>query len=177
MCFFPLAAQDKESLKETAKYMEKGKELYENKDYYGAVEVLTKVLKLDPWDNEAKLLMEKSLKKIEDLTIRLKEGFESLDEGDIDRAYESFVYVKDNSSPKTEDIYGLLAGGFNSIEKMKNRNVYEKIIEKGNVFLDKEEYDTALDVYSFAEKFYPEGAALPHLPPGPDHRAQPHRRL
>jgi tetratricopeptide (TPR) repeat protein len=157
LCFFPLGAQDKESLKETAKYVEQGKELYENKNYYAAVEVLTEVLKLDPWNNEAKILLEKSLEKIEELTGRLKEGFESLDEGDVDKAYESFLFVKDNSSPKTEDLYDLLAGGFNSIEKMKNMQVYEKIIEKGDGFLDQEEYDSALEVYTFAVKFYPEG--------------------
>lgn len=157
LCFLPLRAQDKEFIKETAEYVEEGKELYENKNYYEAVEVLTKVMKLDPWNNEAKILLEKALQQIEDLTGRLKEGFELLDKGDVEGAYENFLYVKVNSSPKTKDLYGLLAGGFNWIEKMKNRQVYEKIIDKGDGFLDQKEFDTALDVYSFAEKFYPEG--------------------
>ncbi len=155
LCFLPLDAQDKEFIKETAKYVEEGKELYENKKYYEAVEVLTKVLKMDPWNNEAKILLEKALEQIENLTGRLTEGFDFLDKGDIDGAYEKFLYVKDNSSPKEEDLYGLLAGGFNSIEKMKKRMVYEKIINKGDGFLDQKEFDTALDLFSFAEKFYP----------------------
>jgi tetratricopeptide (TPR) repeat protein len=54
-------------------------------------------------------------------------------------------------------MYGLLAGGFNSIEKMKNRRVYEKIVDKVDGYLDQKEYDYALGLYSFAEKFYPEG--------------------
>ncbi|HEB30309.1 MAG TPA: hypothetical protein ENI15_05460 [Spirochaetes bacterium] len=157
LCFLPLRAQDKEFIKETAKYVEDGKEFYENKNYYEAVEVLTEVLKRDPWNDKAKILLEKTLEKIEDLTGRLKDGFEFLDKGDIDGAYENFLYVKDNSNPKEEDLYGLLAGGFNSIEKMKKRKVYEKIINKGDGFLDQKEFDAALDLFSFAEKFYPEG--------------------
>ena len=60
LCFLPLGAQDKESLKESAKYVEEGKKLYENKNYYEAVELLTEVLRLDPWNNEAKILLEKT---------------------------------------------------------------------------------------------------------------------
>ena len=93
LCFLPLRAQDREFIKETAKYVEDGKELYENKNYYEAVEVLTKVLERDPWNDEAKILLEKALEQIENLIGRLTEGFDFLDKGDIDGAYEKFLYV------------------------------------------------------------------------------------
>ena len=68
-------AKDKDVLRQSSRYIDKGKELYQNKDFYGAVEVWTEVLKVDPWNEEVKKLIEDALGKIEELTAQLDEGF------------------------------------------------------------------------------------------------------
>ncbi len=154
-------AQDKKFVKEAVRYIEEGKGHYENQNYYEAVEIWTEVLKLDPWNNEVKILIEKALGKIEELTEKLNEGFELLNEGKVDEAYDSFLHVKNNSSPKSEELYSLLAGGFNSIERVKNKEKYDKIIEQGDRYLEGDKFDPAINLYTYAEKFYPEGDLAP----------------
>lgn len=154
-------AQDKEFVKETARYVEEGKRHYENQNYYEAVEIWTEVLKLDPWNKEVKILIEKALGKIEELTEKLNEGFELLDEGKVDEAYDIFLQVKNSSSPEIEELYSLLAGGFNSIERIKNKEKYDNIIEQGDQYLEGNKFDSAINLYTYAEKFYPEGDLAP----------------
>jgi len=154
-------AKDKDVLRRTYQYIEQGKELYDEKNYYAAVEKWTEVLKVDPWNAEVKLLIEDALGEIELLTEKLDEGFDLLENGNIDEAFETFVYVKDNSSPETRDLYSLLASGFNSIEQMRNRAIYEKIIRRGDQFTKTGKYEQALELFVFAQKFNPEAGKIP----------------
>jgi tetratricopeptide (TPR) repeat protein len=154
-------ANDKDIIRRTSHYVEQGKALYAEKDYYGAVERWTEVLKADPWNEEVKLLIEDALGEIERLTEKLDEGFVLLEKGNLDEAFETFVYVKNNSSPETRDIYSMLARGFYSIERMRNRAIYERIILTGDELTRAEKYDQALRVFLFAHKFDPAAGQVP----------------
>jgi tetratricopeptide (TPR) repeat protein len=157
-------SRDKDILRETAKQIEEGKLLYAKKDYYGAVDKWTEVLKVDPWNEEAKNLIRNALQKIDDLTEKLGEGFELLDSGKIDEAFELFRYVKENSTPKSVELYTPLVSGFNTIEKLKNRDRFRIIVEHGDELFNEGKYDDALMLYSFAYKFNPaQGALLSRL--------------
>ena len=153
-------SRDKDILRETAKQIEEGKLLYAKKDYYGAVDKWNEVLKVDPWNEEAKNLIRNALQKIDNLTEKLGEGFELLDSGKIDEAFELFRYVKENSTPKSVEIYTPLVSGFNTIEKLKNRDRFRIIVEHGDELFNEGKYDDALMLYSFAYKFNPEQGVL-----------------
>jgi len=159
--FLAAFAKDKDILRLTAQYIEQGKVLYAEKDYYRAVEKWTEVLKADPWNEEVKLLIEDALGEIERLTEKLDEGFAQLEKGNIDEAFETFVYVKNNSSPETRDLYSLLASGFHSIEQMRNRAIYEKIVRTGDELTRTGNYDQAIRLFVFAPKFDPAAGQLP----------------
>lgn len=159
--FLAAFAKDKDILRLTSQYIEQGKALYEEKDYYGAVEKWTEVLKVDPWNEEVKLLIEDALGEIELLTEKLDEGFNLLEKGNISEAFETFVYVKNNSSPETRDLYSLLVNGFNSIEQMRNKAIYERIVRKGDELTHTGKYDQALRLFVFAHKFEPAAGQLP----------------
>ena len=154
-------ANDKDIIRRTSHYVEQGKALYAEKDYYGAVEKWTEVLKADPWNEEVKLLIEDALGEIEHLTEKLDEGFVLMEKGNLDEAFETFMYVKNNSSPETRDIYSMLARGFYSIERMRNRAIYERIILTGDELTRAEKYDQALHVFLFAHKFDPAAGQVP----------------
>jgi tetratricopeptide (TPR) repeat protein len=159
--FLAAFAKDKDILRLTSQYIEQGKALYEEKDYYEAVEKWTEVLKVDPWNEEVKLLIEDALGEIELLTEKLDEGFNLLEKGNISEAFETFVYVKNNSSPETRDLYSLLVNGFNSIEQMRNKAIYERIVRKGDELTHTGKYDQALRLFVFAHKFDPAAGQLP----------------
>ena len=52
--------KDRDIIKQSARFIQEGKELFDRNDYYGAVEKWTEALKGDPWNSEAKLLIEKA---------------------------------------------------------------------------------------------------------------------
>jgi tetratricopeptide (TPR) repeat protein len=149
-------AKDKDVIKQSSQYITAGKERFKSKDYYGAVEIWTEVLKVDPWNEEVKALIETALKKIEELTEKLDEGFELLEADRVDEAYTVFLYVKENSNPENKDLYEHVARGFNTIERIRNREKYTKLIEEADGLLESGKYEDALDLYSYAYKFNPE---------------------
>ena len=153
----PSLARDKDIIKKTDQYIEEGRELFNNKDYYGAVEKWTEALKMDPWNKEVKMLIGDALVRIEELTEKVNEGFGLLDAGKVDKAFKTFLYVKDNSNPETLDIYMLLVSGFNMIEQITNKERYDKIIKRGDELFEIRKYDDALRMYYFAPKFNPDG--------------------
>ena len=162
LCAPPISinARDKDILKETSRYIEEGKLLYDKKDFYGAVDKWTEVLKVDPWNEEAKNLIKNALERIDDLTEKLGEGFELLELGKTDEAFDIFLYVKENSIPESIELYTPLVSGFNTIERLKNRERFEKIVEQGDKQLKEGKYDDALRLYSLAQKFNPDEKEL-----------------
>jgi tetratricopeptide (TPR) repeat protein len=155
-----ISARDKDIIKESARYIEEGKLLYNKKDYYGAIDKWNEVLKIDPWNEEAKSLIKNALEKIDNLTEKLGEGFKLLDEGKTDEAFDIFLYVKENSTPESIELYIPLASGFNTIERLKNRGRFKKIVERGDEMSREGKYDDALRLYSFARKFNPDEEEL-----------------
>jgi len=153
-------ARDKDIIKETAQYIEQGKVLFNKKDYYGAVELWTEVLRVDPWNEEVKKLIAEALARIDELTEKLSEGFEALDKGNVDEAFNTFLYVKENSTPTSGDLYMPLANGFNTIERLKNKERYRQIVERGDELFKEGKYDDALYLYFFARKFDPGGELI-----------------
>lgn len=148
--------KDRDIIKQSARFIQEGKELFDRKDYYGAVEKWTEALKGDPWNNEAKLLIEKTLLIIEELTEKTNNGFELLEGGQLDKAFENFVSVKDSINPGSRSLYGLVVNGFNAIEAKKNQERYLKIVELGDLYVGKGNLEGAEMAYTFARKFDPE---------------------
>jgi len=152
-----LYGREKDTLKQIEEYTAEGKELYNEQYYIGAVEKWMQVLKIDPWNDEVKVLIEKALKKYEELTQKVEEGYLLLEEGEPQLAYKTFLYVKKKSSQKSKDLYALVVRGLRSTEELKNRERYLGIIEKGDTFLNQGKYDAARNIYHYAHKFFPGG--------------------
>jgi tetratricopeptide (TPR) repeat protein len=152
--------KDKDILKQSARLIEEGRLLFDQNDYYGAVEKWTTVIKADPWNEEAKLLIEKTLVIIEELTARTNRGFESLEGGDLEDATEDFRYVKDHINPDSRSLYALVVSGFNLIEEGRNRKRYRSILETGDLYLREGKLEEAERTYVFARKFFPAGGEV-----------------
>ena len=74
------------------------------------------MLKVDPWNEEVKILIEKALKRYEELTGRLDKAYVLLDEGSLDEAELEFNYISENSSSRNEELSGLVEKGLKAIE-------------------------------------------------------------
>jgi tetratricopeptide (TPR) repeat protein len=153
-------SKDKDILKQSVQLIEEGRKLFDQNDYYGAVEKWTNVLKADPWNEEAKLLIEKALVIIDELTARTNRGFESLEGGNLDNATKDFLYVMERINPDSRSLYALVVSGFNLIEEKKNRDRYRSILEKGDLYLNEGKLEDAERTYVFARKYFPAGVQV-----------------
>jgi len=154
---FFLYGSERKERENIQQYIREGKNLYQENDYLGAVEKWMKVLEIDPWNNEVKNMIERALKDVEKITKKLNEGFTLLENGNIDEAYKTFTYVKNNSNPGDLSICNPLDKGFKRIEEIKNIEQYYKIIKEGDEYLNSENYKSASFMYNYAKKYYPKG--------------------
>jgi tetratricopeptide (TPR) repeat protein len=157
----PLFGRQKSSLRQLERAIKEGKELYDASHYMGAIEVWTEVLKEDPWNEEVKLLIEKALKKYEELTARLEHGYDLLEEGRIDEAQDEFSYVYEKSSSRDDEIVGMVDRGLEAVETARRDRRYMEMITEGDLHLERDEFDVALASFEGALKFYPEGEIAP----------------
>lgn len=157
----PVYARWKNKQRELERSVQEGRELYEEMYYMGAIEKWTDVLKVDPWNEEVKLLIEKALKKHEELASRLKKAFLLLEEGKQDDASSEFNYVQENSSPKNRELTVLVGRGLQAVEDARRDHHYGALIDEGDRHLSREEFDSALESFKEARRFYPEGEVAP----------------
>jgi tetratricopeptide (TPR) repeat protein len=153
----PLAGQDKKTREMIEMYTKEGMELYGEKYYLGAVEKWNEVLKLEPWNEDLKILVARALEQYTDLTRRVEDAYRLLQEGKNDQALEAFEAVKEESSPKSRDLYTLLVKGIRTVEERRNRERYQSIIARGDRYMEKGDYEQARNQYLYAPRFYPEG--------------------
>jgi tetratricopeptide (TPR) repeat protein len=161
LCVQPLFGRQKSTPRQLEKIIKEGKALYEADHYMGAIELWTEVLKEDPWNEEVKLLIEKALKKYEELTARLESGYTLLEEGRIDDAQNEFTYVYENSSSRDDEIVGMVDRGLEAVEIARRDKHYMSLIGEGDLLLGQDEFDSALSSYEDALDFYPEGEIAP----------------
>ena len=112
----PLYARRKSTQRQLEQSVKEGKELYDEMYYMGAIEKWTEVLKVDPWNEEVKILIEKALKRYEDLNSRLEKGFTLLDEGSLEEAEGEFNFILENSSARNRDLRALVEKGLKATE-------------------------------------------------------------
>ena len=153
----PVYARRRSTQRELERAVKEGRELYEEKYYMGAIEKWTDVLKVDPWNEEVKLLIERALKRYEELTGRLETAYQLLEDGSLDEAHTEFLYVQENSSSKNEDMSVLVDRGLEAVEHARRDLRYREIIEEGDLYLDRAEFKSALASYEAATEFYPQG--------------------
>ena len=157
----PLYARRRVKPRELETSIKEGKKLYEEMYYMGAIEKWTYVLKVDPWNEEVKILIEKALKRYEDLTSRLENAYELLDESSLDEAEIAFNYILENSSSKNRDLSALVEKGLKTIQTVRRDQHYDGLIDEGDGHLTLKAFDDALATYREAMEFYPEGEAAP----------------
>jgi tetratricopeptide (TPR) repeat protein len=157
----PVYARRKDIQHELKRSVQEGREFYEEMYYMGAIEKWTYVLKVDPWNEEVKLLIEKALKKYEELTSRLEKAYLLFEEGKLDDARSEFNYVQENSSPKNRELNVLVERGLQAVEDAHRNQHYGELIDEGDHHLNLEEFDNALVSFKEARQFFPEGEIAP----------------
>jgi tetratricopeptide (TPR) repeat protein len=136
---------------------EQGMELYEQRYYLGAVEKWNQALDLEPWNEEIRLLVEEALARRAEVTRTVREAYLLLDEGRVERAGELLARAREKSSPRGEELYGLIVRGMRAVERALNRERYLRLIEEGDRRLEREDFQGAREYYAVARKFDPEG--------------------
>jgi len=151
----PVFARQKEESERLDRYIAEGKELFEENYYMGAIEKWTGALAIAPWNDEVKFLIEKALKRYEELSKKVEHAYNLLEAGDIEGAYAEFLYVRANSH-RNEALYDMIIRGIRASEEQKNKRRFQKIIEEGDKCLVNYSFDSAENLYNFARKFNPE---------------------
>jgi len=149
-----LPAKKNEILK-LNQFIEEGKILYEEGNYQGALERWTEALKLDPWNDEVKKLIDSALKKLGDLSEELNKGFEYLENNNLDKAEEIFDNLSKIIEPKDEKNYELLQKGINILEEKRKKEEFNTLLEKGDKYLNSGKIDLAERTYKDAERLSP----------------------
>lgn len=157
----PVYARRKNRQRELEASVSEGRELYEEMCYMGAIEKWTDVLKVDPWNEEVKILIEKALRRYEDLTSRLEKAYQLLDEGRLSDASREFNYIQENSSSRNRELSTLVEKGLKAIEVARRDQHYGGLIAEGDRRLSFEAFEDALAKYGEALQFYPEGEVAP----------------
>ena len=157
----PLYARRKSTQRQLEQSVKEGKELYDEMYYMGAIEKWTEVLKIDPWNEEVKILIEKALKRYEDLNSRLEKGFVLLDEGSLDEAEGEFNFILENSSARNRDLRALVEKGLKAAELARRDLHYNGLIDTGDRYMEQEAYRESLAQYREALDFHPEGEIAP----------------
>ncbi len=152
---FPLYAKEKDELAALDRYIAEGKELFDENYYMGAIEKWTTALGITPWNDEIKSLIERALKRYEELSKKVEEAYDLLEAGDVDGAYTAFLDAREHSSNRNEALYNLIVRGIRATEEQKNKRRFQKIIETGDVLMDKARFEAAENLYNFARKFSP----------------------
>ncbi len=151
----PVRAKEKDELERLDRYIAEGKELFEENYYMGAIEKWTSALAIAPWNDKIKSLIERALKRYEELSKTVEEAYDLLEAGDVDGAYTMFLYARKNSSNRNEALCDLIVRGIRVTEEQKNKRRFQKIIETGDALLENARFDAAENLYNFARKFSP----------------------
>ena len=157
----PVYARRKNKQHELDRSVQEGRELYEEMYYMGAIEKWTDVLKVDPWNEEVKIFIEKALKRYEDLTSRLEKAYQLLDEGSLDEAGSEFNYIQENSSSRNRELSAFVKKGLKAIEVARRDQHYAGLIDEGDHHLSFEAFEDALVKFREALEFHPEGEVAP----------------
>jgi len=153
----PLYARQRSSPRQIERSIREGKELYDANHYMGAIDKWTEVLKQDPWNEEVKLLIEKALKKYEELTAHVELGYSLLDKGELDGAQNEFGYVQEHSNPGDEELTDMVNRGLEAVGYARRDRQYGMLIDEGDRHLEQQDFDAAISSYEEAHKFFPEG--------------------
>jgi tetratricopeptide (TPR) repeat protein len=153
--FSSLSAREKEDLVRLDRTVAAGKELYAEYYYMGAIDKWTEALGIAPWNDEIKSLIAKALKRYEEISKKVEEAYDLLESKDVDGAYTLFLYARENSSHRNEALYDLIVRGIHACEEEKNRIRFQKIIDRGDAYLQASRFDAAENLYTFANKFSP----------------------
>ena len=141
-------------------YIEEGKSLFDEGNYQEALEKWTEALKIDPWNNEVKKLIDDALKKISNYSEELDIGFNYLKNNNLDKAKEIFNKLSKEIKPSDKKNYELLLKGIKVLEKKEKRKEFDNLLMKGDRYLDAGKIDQAEKVYKNAEKLFPEDKSL-----------------
>jgi len=152
---FPAYAKEKDELETLDRYVSEGKELFDENYYMGAIEKWTAALAITPWNDEIKSLIERALKRYEELSKKVENAYDLLEAGDVHGASTAFLYAREHSSNQNEALYDLIVRGIRATEEQKNKIRFQKIIATGDTFLDKASFEAAENLYNFARKFSP----------------------
>jgi len=158
--FFGGSTKTKEFDKKN-EYIEMGKKLYSQKDYYGAIDMWKEALAIDPWDEDVKALIQEALEKIEEVSANLQKGLELLESGNYEEAYEILKEVQENVSPGDERTLAALEKGFRRIEEERRKLRFKKLVSQGDEALEDMKLDEAERFYTEARKLYPESPVIP----------------
>lgn len=93
----------------------------------------------------------------EQVARKVREAHRLLEEGGVDRAEELLAQAREESSPRSEELYGLIVRGMRAVEIARNRERYLRLIEEGDRRLEQEDFQGAREYYAFARKFHPRG--------------------
>jgi len=136
-------------------YIEEGKVLYEKGNYQGALEKWTEALKIDPWNNEVKNLIDDVLKKISNFSDELNRGFNYLDNNELDKAKKIFDKLSKEINPEDKKNYELLVKGIALLKEAEKRKEFENLLKKGDSYLNKREVDLAEETFNEARRLFP----------------------
>lgn len=136
-------------------YIEEGKVLYEKGNYQGALEKWTEALKIDPWNNEVKNLIDDVLKKISNFSDELNRGFNYLDNNELDKAKKIFDKLSKEINPEDKKNYELLVKGIALLKEAEKKKEFENLLKKGDSYLNKREVDLAEETFNEARRLFP----------------------
>ncbi len=114
--FVNLHGDEQEAVQLLDRYVSEGKAFYSEHYYLGAVARWSLALRIDPGNDEVQRFIEDALYRYEELTGYLEEGFRLIEESRPADAYERFLYVKKNSSPKNGYLARLITKGMEYAE-------------------------------------------------------------
>jgi tetratricopeptide (TPR) repeat protein len=115
------------------------------------------VLEYEPWNEDVKVWIEKALAVRVELARKVNRAYSLLEEEDWTGAEVLLAQARGESSPKSEELYGMIVRGMRMVENQRNRERYRQLIEEGDQFLEAEKFGEAREFYLFARKFYPRG--------------------
>ncbi len=149
-------ASKSENSKAIERFIEEGQALYDRGDYQGAIDKWTEALKIDPWNEEVKELIDKALKMMSGHAKELDRALKLINEGKLDEAKKIIEDLKKKVSPENRDVYNLLKKSELVLKEKERERTYNELLEKGDICLKNREVDKADYYYNRALKLLPE---------------------
>ncbi len=149
------ASKSKQS-EEIQKYIEEGQELFDKGDYQGAIDKWAEALKIDPWNEEVKGLIDKALKKMSGYADELNRALKLINEGKLDEASKVIEKLDKVVKPENKDVYAILKKSKEILKEKQKEKKYMDLLKSGDESLKKGELEKAEEYYRSAMKLYPQ---------------------